>query len=102
MEHDDIVAKRMGRAAVFGVAAGVATALTAVVVSMAAKCIDTPAFYNMWPLVGGSVGVAALVAGSLGGGAPRALRTALIAIGVGLVAGAVALAPFKACAQFSM
>jgi hypothetical protein len=91
----------MGRAAVLGVAAGAATALAAVVVSTAARCIDTPAFYNMWPLVSGSVGVAAIVAGSLARGA-LALRIALIVIGVGLVAGSFAVAPFKACAQFSM
>jgi hypothetical protein len=98
---DDIVANTMGRAAVLGVAAGAATALTAVVVSTAARCIDTPAFYNMWPLASGSVGVAAIVAGSLARGAPLALRVALIVIGVGLVAGSFAVAPFKGCAQFS-
>jgi len=92
----------MGRAAIVGVAAGAATALTALVVSTAARCIDTPAFYNVWPLVSGSVGVAALVAGSLASAAPRAVRIALVAIGVGLVAGSFAVAPFKACAQFSM
>jgi hypothetical protein len=92
----------MGRAAVLGVVSGAATALTAVAVSTAAKCIDTPAFYNMWPLVNGSVGVAAIVAGSLAFAAPRALRIVVMAIGVALVAGAFAFAPFKACAQFSM
>jgi hypothetical protein len=92
----------MGRAAVLGVAAGVATASTAVVVSTAARCIDSPAFYNMWPLLSGSAGVAAIVAGSLFREAPVALRIALIGIGVVLVAGSFAVAPFKACAQFSM
>jgi hypothetical protein len=71
-------------------------------VSTAGRCIDTPAFYNVWPLASGSVGVAALVAGSLAFAAPRAVRIALVAIGVGLVAGSFAAAPFKACAQFSM
>ena len=92
----------MREAAVFGVAAGAATAVMAVVVSTAARCIDTPAFYNMWPLVSGSVGVAVLVAGSLAYAAPRAVRIVMVAIGVGLVAGSFAVAPFKACAQFSM
>lgn len=92
----------MRRAAILGVAAGAAAALTAVAVSTAARCIDTPAFYNMWPLVSGSVGVAAIVAGSLAYTAPRAMRIALTALGVGLVAGAFAVEPFKACAQFSM
>ena len=92
----------MGRAAVFGVAAGAAAALTAVVVSTAARCIDSPAYYNMWPLLSGSAGVTAIVAGSLARGTPLALRVALIGIGVGLVAGSFAVAPFKACAQFSM
>src|SRR5438094_10098968 len=71
----------MRRAAVFGVAAGVATAVAALVVSTAARCIDTPAYYNMWPLVSGSVGVAALVTGSLLDAGPRALRITLIGIG---------------------
>ena len=93
----------MGRAALFGLAAGVTTALAAVVLSSAAtKCIDTPVFYNIWPLVSGSVGVAAIVAGSVHHAAARALRIALIGIGVGLVAGAFDFAPFKACAQFPM
>jgi hypothetical protein len=92
----------MARAAIFGLAAGAATALTAAALSTAARCIDTPAFYNMWPLVSGSVGVALMVAGSLADAAPRALRIALIAVGVALVAGSFAVAPFKACAQFSM
>jgi hypothetical protein len=92
----------MGRAAIVGVAAGAATAVAALVLSTAARCFDTPAFYNMWPLVSGSVGVAALVAGSLASAAPRAVRIVVMAIGVGLVAGSFAVAPFKACAQFSM
>jgi hypothetical protein len=102
MGIDDIVTKTMGRAAVLGAAAGAATALAAVVVSTAARCIDTPAYYNVWPLLSGSAGVAAIVAGSLARGVPLALRIALIGIGVGLVAGSFAVAPFKACAQFSM
>ena len=93
----------MGRAALFGLAAGASTALAAVVLSTAAtKCIDTPVFYNIWPLVSGSVGVAAIVAGSVHHAAARALRIALIGIGVVLVAGSFAVAPFKACAPFSM
>ena len=92
----------MRRAAVFGVAAGVATAVAALVVSTAARCIDTPAYYNMWPLVSGSVGVAALVTGSLLDAGPRALRITMIGIGVALVGGAFAVASFKGCAQFSM
>ena len=74
----------------------------AVVVSTAARCIDTPAFYNTWPLVSGSAGVAAIVAGSLAYAAPRALRIALVAIGIWLVAASFSVASFKACAQFSM
>ena len=92
----------MGRAAVLAVAAGAATALAAAIVSTAARRIDTPAFYNMWPLVSGSVGVAAIVGGSLAYAAPRAARIALTAIGIGLVASSFAVAPFKACMQFSM
>jgi len=90
----------MPRAAIFGLAAGAATALAAVVVSMAARCIDTPAYYNMWPLVSGSLGVATLVAGSLASAAPRVLRISLVAVGIGLVAGSFAVTSFKGCAQF--
>jgi hypothetical protein len=92
----------MRRAAIFGVAAGAATALSAAAISTAARCIDTPAFYNTWPLASGSVGVAAIVAGSLAYAAPRALRIALVAIGIWLIAASFAVAAFKACAQYSM
>ena len=92
----------MRQAVVFGLAAGVASVLAAVAVSEAGRCIDTPAYYNAWPLLSASLGVSTIICGSLLRAAPSAVRIALVIAGVVLVAGGVAVAPFKACAQFSM
>jgi hypothetical protein len=88
---------------VFAFVAGAATALAILLVSeAAARCIDTPVYYNLWPLLSASLGVAAIVGGSLPRRAPTAVRIVLVMAGVLLVAGGVAVASFKACAQFSI
>jgi hypothetical protein len=92
----------MRRAVALGIAAGVSTALVAAILATAARCIDSPAFYNLWPLVSGGGGVAAVVASLLSNEPPRLVRFVLMGIGIVLLAGGLALAPFKACAQFSM
>jgi hypothetical protein len=95
---DDVSRHPMPHRALNGIISGAITGGLAALLSAAARCIDSPAYYNLWPLLSASGGVAMIVT-SLGPDMHRGVRLVLHGIGIILVAAAVLMAPFKACAQ---
>ncbi len=97
------------RAVAVGTLAGVLTPLAAILLNRIGfyRCMDTPEFLYITPLVEAGIGVALVtVAGTfLGGNArPGTGRAALVigiaVLGLALLGFALAGAPYHACAQF--
>lgn len=92
----------MRRALALAGAAGIGLLALALLLTSWMRCIDTPTFYNASTLLVSCAGVVALVAGSAGWSTSRALGSALLVVGVALVAWAVAGPPFHGCDRFEM
>lgn len=83
---------------------GVATPLVAaaLVALGITKCMDSPAFLNPQPLAWAGAGVGLLAAGAVLRGSAQHRGVAVIALAVGVVFLALALAgpPYHSCAQY--